>query len=78
MLPLHPDHLADLRERSGLSDPTILSARVRSLAPAEWPRYLSQRRAAKVQSCYLIPYPDAGGFYRVKVFPAMPDENGQT
>ncbi len=77
-LPLHPDHLADLRERSALSAETILTAGIRSLAPAEWPRYLSQRLAAKVQSCYLIPYADADGFYRVKLFPPVPDADGPT
>lgn len=77
-LSLHPDHFADLRERSGLSEETIQAAGVRSLAPAEWPRFLSQRLAAKVQSCYLIPYPEADGFYRVKLLPPVPDKDGHT
>ncbi len=84
MLSLHPDHLADLR-RSGLTDQTITAAGIRSLAPAEWPRYLSPRLAAKIQSAYLIPYPEAdgsypnaGGFYRVKIFPPIPDQHGHS
>jgi hypothetical protein len=77
-LPLHPEHLADLRERSGLSEQTILAAGIRSLAPGEWPRYLSQRLAPEVQTCYLIPYPEADGFYRVKLFPPISDKDGHT
>lgn len=75
---LHPEHMTDLREKSGLSTETILAAGIRSLAPAEWPRYLSQRLAAKAQSCYLIPYPEADAFYRVKLFPPVPDKDGHT
>jgi len=62
-----------------LSEQTILAAGIRSLAPGEWPRYLCPRLAQKVQSCYVIPYPDADGFYRVKasstktsILPASP------
>ncbi|MFQ5831026.1 MAG: hypothetical protein ACE5JD_18035, partial [Candidatus Methylomirabilia bacterium] len=77
-LPLHSEHLADLRERSGLGDETIRTAGIRSLAPGEWPRKLSQRLTAKVRSCYLIPYPEAEGFYRVKLFPAIADGGGHT
>lgn len=77
-LPLHPEQLADLRERSGLSEQTILAAGIRSLAPGEWPRYLSQRLAPEVQTCYLIPYPEADGFYRVKLFPPISDKDGHT
>jgi len=72
---LHPEHLADLR-RSGLDDETIAAAGIRSLAPAEFPRYLSPGLAPKTESCYLIPYPDADGFYRVKLFPAVQDGDG--
>jgi len=75
-LPLPSHHLADLRERSGLTNETIRAAGIRSLAPAEWPRYLSQRLVQKVQHCYLIPYPDSDGFYRVKLFPPVPDKDG--
>jgi hypothetical protein len=77
-LSLHPDHLADLREGSALSAETLLTAGIRSLAPAEWPRYLSPWLAAKVQSCYLIPYPQANNFYRAKLFPPIPDKDGHT
>lgn len=45
---LHPEHLTDLCERSGLSDHPIRTAGIHSLAPAEWARYLSQRLAAEV------------------------------
>ncbi|MBI4609813.1 MAG: hypothetical protein HY726_12480 [Candidatus Rokubacteria bacterium] len=68
----------DLRARSGLSPETILTAGRRSLAPGESPRYLSQRLAPKVQHCYLIPYPEADGFYRVKLFPPIPDGDGHS
>jgi putative DNA primase/helicase len=74
-LSLHPDHLADLR-CSGLSDETIAAAGIRSLAPAELPRYLGQRLAAKVRSAYLIPYPSNESFHRVKLFPPVQDDDG--
>jgi len=73
---LHPDHLADL-QGAGLDEETARGAGIRSLAPAEWPGYLSERLAAKVQSCYVIPYPDVD-FYRVKLIPPMPDSDGHT
>ncbi len=76
-LSLHPEHLADLRH-SGLSDETIAQAGIRSLAPAEFPRFLGPSLAAKIESCYLIPYPEADGFYRVKLFPPIPDKDGHT
>lgn len=71
---LHPDHLADL-EHSGLSAATITAAAIRSLTPAERPRYLNRTVAAKVQSAYLLPYPGTD-FYRVKLFPPVPNGDG--
>ncbi len=75
-LPLHPEHFADLR-RSGVGEETIAVAGIRSLGPAEQRRYLSPRIAEKIQHCYIIPYPDSEGFYRVKLFPPIPDGDGQ-
>lgn len=76
-LALHPNHLDDLR-RSGLSDETIFVARIRSLVPTELGRLLGPKIAARVQHAYLIPYPEADGFYRVKLFPPIPDKDGHT
>lgn len=74
-LSLQPDHLADLR-RSGLSDETIAAAGIRSLALADLPRHLSPRIAGQIQSAYVIPYPGAEDFFRVKLFPPVPDGDG--
>jgi hypothetical protein len=76
-LELHPDHLADLR-RSGLTDPTVAAAGIRSLALEELSRVLGTRLSARVTSAYLIPYPGADGFARVKLFPPVVADDGRT
>jgi Protein of unknown function (DUF3631)/Domain of unknown function (DUF3854) len=71
----HPAHLADLRA-SGLTDATIARLGFRSLRPGEWGRYVHHPRIlAEVRSVLLIPYPDTD-FYRVKLFPPVPDDEG--
>lgn len=74
---LHPEHLADLR-RSGLTDATIAAAGIRSLPPGELSRALGARLAERVTSAYLIPYPDADGFARLKLFPPVATADGGT
>jgi len=66
--PLHPDHLADLR-RSGLTDTTIAAAGIRALMPVEFTARLGPRLAAEIVSAYVIPYPGADGFERIKLVP---------
>jgi hypothetical protein len=76
-LALHPDHQADL-ERSGLTAATIAAAGIRSLAPAEWAWYVGAARAGRLTSAYLLPYSGTDDFYRVKLFPPLPDGAGHT
>ena len=52
-------HLVDLR-RSGLSDQTILEARIYSVSADEAKRLLN--RKSEVGPGYVIPYPSAKGF----------------
>jgi hypothetical protein len=74
-LPLHPEHRADL-EASGLTDATMAALGFRSLPPGEWGQYVNHPRIlAEVRSVLLIPYPDTD-FYRVKLFPPVPDDDG--
>jgi hypothetical protein len=56
---LLPHHLADLR-KSGLSDKTILEARIYSVTSKE-ARYLLNR-LTEIGPGYVIPYPSADGF----------------
>jgi hypothetical protein len=74
---LHPDHVADLR-RSGLTDEMIDAAGIRSLAPSELVRTLGSGLASRAVSAYLIPYPEADGFARVKLFPPVATADGGT
>jgi Domain of unknown function (DUF3854)/Protein of unknown function (DUF3631) len=76
-LALHPDHLADLR-RSGLTDATISAAGIQSLAPADFVGVLGIRLASAITSALLIPYPEADGFERVKLFPPVATADGGT
>jgi Domain of unknown function (DUF3854) len=74
-LPLDPDHLADLR-RSGLTDTTIAAAGIRELMSVEFTARLGPRLAAEIVSAYVIPYPGADGFERIKLFPPVSTGNG--
>jgi hypothetical protein len=67
--------LADL-QRSGLTEGTIAAAGIRSLPPSEWARYLPAGLAAHILSAYLLPYPGIECFYRVKLFPPVPNGDG--
>lgn len=71
LLPAHRQDLA----RSGLTAETICAARLRSVPPADLSALLGPRLAGRVDSALLIPY-DASGFYRVKLFPPVPDNDG--
>ncbi len=73
---LQPEHLEDLR-RSGLTDQTIVAAKIRTIPPADLARFIGPHLATKVSSAMLIPYLE-GNFYRVKLFPEVPDGDGHT
>jgi hypothetical protein len=61
----HPDHLADLR-KSGLSDETIIEAKIQTVVPRDISKILGWNPSA-VTSCYGIPYP-GNGFLRYRCF----------
>jgi hypothetical protein len=67
---LHPDHLDDLR-KSGLTDETIATHRIRTVPPSMIEPLLGFP-APKVLHAYIVPFPDpAGGWMdhcRLKVF----------
>jgi hypothetical protein len=73
---LLPTHEADC-ERSGLLPETRSAARFRTVPLADLPRIIGSRLAARVDSAMLIPY-DVDGFYRCKLFPPVPDDDGHT
>jgi uncharacterized protein DUF3854 len=74
---LGPEHLADVR-RSGLTDETIRTHKLRSISPAIIGRLLGFDNP-KIRSAMLIPYPDpAGSFFdhvRMKIFPPLPKDS---
>ena len=74
---IHPDALADLR-RSGLGDETIAAAGLHTPPREDLERWVSPRLAQKVDHVLVFPYPGAEPFYRVKLFPALPDGQGHT
>lgn len=77
---LHREHLADLR-RSGLTDETIRTQKIRTVPPSMINQLLGFDIPA-VRSAYLIPFPDPrGGFMdhvRMKIFPSFTDHQGST
>lgn len=66
---ISPEHLDDLR-RSGLTDKTISEGGFRTLTQDEL-RHEVGALANQVKSAFLIPYPGANGFHRVKLFPSL-------
>jgi hypothetical protein len=62
-LPLHPEHLEDLR-KSGLTDETIQAAGIHTVRPADIKKVTA---IDAIESLLAIPYGD--GFFRYKVFP---------
>jgi len=74
---LHPDHVANLRG-SGLTDETIAASGIWSVPPTDFPRVLGPRLAGLITSAMAIPYPNAGGFARFKLFPPVATANGGT
>jgi putative DNA primase/helicase len=68
-LHLHPEHLADL-QASGLSDHTIKSAGVYSLAPSLMSHFFSARKGvpSEVKTALCFPY-QGRDFARIKLFP---------
>jgi hypothetical protein len=74
---LDPQHLKDL-ERSGITPETARAARLRSVPASDIPRVIGARLAALVDSALLIPYDSRGEFYRCKLYPPAPGENGHT
>jgi hypothetical protein len=73
---LEVEHQADLA-RSGLDSDAARAAGIRSLEPAEWDHYLPPHIAGALTSAYIIPYPAADDFYRVKLFPPVPGRDGR-
>jgi hypothetical protein len=74
---LHPEHLADL-QRSGLTDDTITTQKIRTVPPAMIDPLLGFQ-APKVQHAYLIPFPSRGGWMdhvRMKIFPPLSTDTG--
>ncbi|HZP39796.1 MAG TPA: DUF3854 domain-containing protein [Methylomirabilota bacterium] len=75
---LAPEHRADL-SKSGLSDETIATQKIRSIPPAMIEGLLGFE-APKVCSAYLIPFADPrGGWFdhvRMKVFPPIATDSG--
>lgn len=72
-LSLAPDHLADLRG-SGLSDETILEARISSVRPCDIDREIGFNLPGLV-SCYRIPFPPDFKYCRFKLFYASGQEH---
>ena len=68
---LHRDHLADLRA-SGLTDETIRSAGVYSIAPRDIALFFNARRGVpqEIRTALCFPY-QCGEFARIKLFPAL-------
>jgi len=67
-LHLHPDHLADLRA-SGLTDDTIRTAGLHSLAPRLIEHFFKSV-PTEVETALCFPY-QHGEFARIKLFPAL-------
>jgi hypothetical protein len=74
---LCPEHRADL-QRSGLTDATITASGIRSVPPTDFARVLGPRLASVITSAMLIPYPNADGFARLKLFPPVRTSDGKT
>jgi len=72
---LHPDHLAYLRQR-GILDTTITAAGLHSSRPQDLHR-LAGRPIPDDTSGLVIPYPDAEGFQRVRLFPPLTTADGR-
>ena len=62
---LHPDHYADLKEKSGLSDETIQQAEIKTIPPHQINKLIGFN-VPDLISAYEIPY--GNGFSRIKAF----------
>jgi len=71
-LSFHPDHLADLQKKSGLSDDTIRESAIYSVTPADINRKLGFNDP-RIESVLAFPYPGCDGFERYKLFPSLED-----
>ena len=73
-LKLHPDHLADLRKKSGLSDGSIRDAKIYSVPPRDISKIFNH---PKVESMLAFPYPGTD-HVRYKLFSSEPilDKDG--
>ncbi len=75
--PLHPDHLANLRD-VGITDETIRTLQIFSCPPGEIERLLGFQAPTDLKSLLVFPYPSVSGFFRAKVFPTtLVDQNGK-
>jgi hypothetical protein len=81
---LHPDDLADLEEKSGLSKETIESARIQSVPPDLLPKVITKALGyfdQRIKRAYEIPYFDADGRIitrQYKISPALTFSDGKT
>lgn len=73
-LSLHPDHLANLRKKSGLSDESIRDAKIYSVPPRDISKIFNH---PKVESMLAFPYPGTD-HVRYKLFSNEPilDKDG--
>ena len=62
---LHPEHYADLKEKSGLSDETIQQAEIKTIPPDQINKLIGFN-VPDLTSAYEIPY--GNGFSRIKAF----------
>jgi hypothetical protein len=74
-LALHPEHLAYLRQR-GILDDTISAAGLHSSRPQDLHR-LAGRPIPDDTSGLVIPYPNADGYRRVRLFPPLTTADGR-
>jgi len=72
---LHPEHLAYLRQR-GILDDTISAAGLHSSRPQDLPR-LAGRPIPDDTSGLVVPYLNADGFQRVRLFPPLTTADGR-
>jgi putative DNA primase/helicase len=68
---LHPEHEANLKEGSGLTDQTILESGIYSVPPGLINKKLG-KNDSRINSLMAIPYPGTNGFERYKPFSEKP------
>ena len=77
MMPLHPDHLANLREVK-ISDETIEELEIYTAVPGDISRLLQFHPPDELKSLLVFSYAGEDGFFRGKTFPAIKAKDGST